>query len=638
MDENNRNFIMAIVLSIAVLIGWQVLYNGPKTREQQALKQSMAQQKTTAKTARQAPSTIPRQSADGAPPQPLADGTPPQPSGVPGTDPAVPSSANRKTVLAQAERLSVETPKLNGSISLTGARIDDLVMTRYRESVDPSSPSVTLFSPSGTVSAFYAEHGWVGDGTGTHKLPSASTKWTIESGSKLTPETPVTLKWDNGGGLIFRRSFSVDESYMFTISQEVENKSTSPVTLFPYALLSRHGRPDVQSFYILHEGLIGILGEDGLQEIDYEDAVDDKVTSFKDIKGGWLGITDKYWAAVVVPDQQTTYQGRFSGNVVNGQERFQTDYLASAVQIPAGGKGSASGLLFAGAKEVDVVDTNAEKHNIDRFDLLIDWGWFYFLTKPMFFAIDFFYKLIGNFGVAILLVTVLIKLALFPLANKSYVSMSKMKKLQPEMVKIKERFPDDKTRQQQATMEMYKKEKVNPASGCLPIIVQIPIFFSLYKVLFVTIEMRHAPFYGWIQDLSAPDPTTLFNLFGLIPFDPPSFLMVGIWPLIMGVSMFVQMRLNPAPPDPIQAQIFAWMPVMFTFLLAPFPAGLVIYWAWNNTLSVMQQSFIMKRQGVPITLFDNMGMSKMMGIGMGKMMGMGKKKGTGKKKGKGTKT
>jgi YidC/Oxa1 family membrane protein insertase len=609
MDENNRNFIMAIVLSIAVLLSWQYFYNGPKTKEREALKQQQAQQEKVAKPGQAAPST--------APPPSVADGAPPKPSSVPSPLTAgVPSSAptplgtGRKAALAKSERLVVETPKLKGSISLNGARIDDLVMTRYRIAADPSSPAVTLFSPSGSANAFYAEHGWVADGASTPKLPTAASKWSVESGSKLTPENPVTLKWDNGEGLTFRRTISVDESYMFTLLQEVENKTGAAVSLFPYALLSRHGRPDVQSFYILHEGLVGVLGEENLQEIDYEDAIEDKVTIFKNVKGGWLGITDKYWAAVVAPDQRTPFQGRFSGNVVNTQERFQTDYLASAVQIPSGGKASVQGFLFAGAKEVDVVDAAAEKHKIDRFDLLIDWGWFYFLTKPLFFALDYFNKLVGNFGIAILLVTVLIKLALFPLANKSYVSMSKMKKLAPEMAKIKERYPDDKTRQQQATMEMYKKEKVNPASGCLPILVQIPVFFALYKVLFVTIEMRHAPFYGWIQDLSAPDPTTLFNLFGVIPWDPPNFLMVGIWPLIMGVSMFVQMRLNPAPPDPIQAQIFAWMPVMFTFLLAPFPAGLVIYWAWNNTLSVLQQSFIMKRQGVPITLFENLGVKK----------------------------
>jgi YidC/Oxa1 family membrane protein insertase len=609
MDENNRNFIMAIVLSIAVLLSWQYFYNGPKTKEREALQQQQASQEKVAKPGQAAPST--------APPPSAADGAPPKPSSVPSPLPAgVPSSAptplgtGRKAALAKSERLEIETPKLKGSISLNGARIDDLVMTRYRVTADPSSPAVTLFSPSGSANAFYAEHGWVADGASTPKLPTAASKWSVVAGSKLTPETPVTLKWDNGEGLIFRRTISVDESYMFTLLQEVENKTGAAVSLFPYALLSRHGRPDVQSFYILHEGLVGVLGEENLQEIDYEDAIDDKLTSFKNVKGGWLGITDKYWAAVIAPDQRTPFQGRFSGNVVNTQERFQTDYLASAVQIPSGGKTSVQGQLFAGAKEVDVVDAAAEKHKIDRFDLLIDWGWFYFLTKPLFFALDYVNKLVGNFGIAILLVTVLIKLALFPLANKSYVSMSKMKKLAPEMAKIKERYPDDKTRQQQATMELYKKEKVNPASGCLPILVQIPVFFALYKVLFVTIEMRHAPFYGWIKDLSAPDPTTLFNLFGVIPWDPPGFLMVGIWPLIMGVSMFVQMRLNPAPPDPIQAQIFAWMPVMFTFLLAPFPAGLVIYWAWNNTLSVLQQSYIMKRQGVPITLFENLGVKK----------------------------
>ncbi len=608
MDENNKNFIMAIVLSIAVLLGWQAFYNGPKTREREALQEQQAQQKKTAAPGQQAPSAAPSTPADGAPPKPTS--TPEAvTAGVPAAAP-VPLGSSRKAAMAKSERLDIETPKLKGSLSLTGARIDDLVMTKYRVTADPSSPPVTLFSPSGSAKAFYAEHGWVGDGTSTPKLPSAASKWSIESGSKLIPGNPVTLKWNNGEGLTFRRTISVDESYMFTVVQEVENKTGAGISLFPYALLSRHGRPEVQSFYILHEGLVGVLGEENLQEIDYEDAIEDKLTSFKNVKGGWLGITDKYWAAVIAPDQRTPFQGRFSGNVVNTKERFQTDYLGSAVQIPSGGKASVQGNLFAGAKEVDVVDAEGEEHKIDRFDLLIDWGWFYFLTKPLFFALDFFNKMVGNFGIAILIVTVLIKLALFPLANKSYVSMSKMKKLAPDMAKIKERYPDDKTRQQQATMDLYKKEKVNPASGCLPILVQIPIFFALYKVLFVTIEMRHAPFYGWIKDLSAPDPTTMFNLFGLIPWDPPGFLMVGIWPLIMGVTMFIQMRLNPTPPDPIQQQIFTWMPVMFTFLLAPFPAGLVIYWAWNNTLSVLQQSYIMKTQGVPITLFENMGIKK----------------------------
>ncbi|MFQ5626256.1 MAG: membrane protein insertase YidC [Methyloligellaceae bacterium] len=613
MDENNRNFLMAIILSIAVLLAWQAFYNGPKTKQREALKQLETQQQQARQKQQGAPAA---QGDQPAIPQPAASGAPPKPepraSGIPSAAPT-PAGTSRKSALAASPRIALETSSLIGSIALTGARIDDLVMTRYRETADPASPAVTLFSPSGSSEPFYAEHGWVSDGAAKLKLPAADTQWTASSQGGLKPGSPVTLEWDNGEGLIFRRTISVDKSYMFTVRQEVENNTGTAVTLFPYALISRHGRPKVQSFYILHEGLVGVLGSDGLQEIDYEDAIEDKLTSFKNITGGWLGITDKYWGAVVIPDQKTPYQGRFSGSVVNSKERFQADYLGSAVQIPAGGKASVQGLLFAGAKEVDVVDASAETYKIDRFDLLIDWGWFYFLTKPLFFALDYFFKLVGNFGLAILLVTVLIKLVLFPLANKSYVSMSKMKKLQPEMTRIKERFGDDKTRQQQALMDLYKKEKVNPASGCLPIVVQIPVFFALYKVLFVTIEMRHAPFYGWIKDLSAPDPTTIFNLFGLIPFDPPGFLMIGIWPLIMGLTMFVQMRLNPAPPDPIQAKIFAWMPVMFTFLLAPFPAGLVIYWAWNNILSVLQQAFIMKRQGVPITLFENIGVKKKQG-------------------------
>ncbi len=615
MDENNRNFIMAIILSIGVLLIWQAFYNGPKTREREALRQQQQQQeqqqaqRNPAPTPQADPAAIPKPDASGAPPRPA-----PRAAEVPSAAP-VPEGRNRKSALAESQRLRVETPKLRGSIALTGGRIDDLVMTRYLETVDPASPAVTLFSPSGSGKPFYAEYGWVGDGTVKLKLPGGDTQWTNASRNNLRPGSPVTLRWDNGEGLIFSRTISIDDSYMFTVVQQVENTTGAAITLFPYALISRHGRPKIESFYILHEGLVGVLGEEGLQEIGYDDAIDDKVTTFKNVTGGWLGITDKYWAAVIVPGQKTPYQGRFSGSVVNNQERYQTDYLGSAVQVPDNGRASVEGFLFAGAKEVDIVDANAEAHKIDRLDLLIDWGWFYFLTKPLFFILDFFAKLTGNFGLAILAVTVLIKLVMFPLANKSYVSMSKMKKLQPEMQRFKERYADDKTRQQQAMMELYKREKVNPASGCLPIIVQIPVFFALYKVLFVTIEMRHAPFYGWIRDLSAPDPTSLFNLFGLLPFDPPGFLMVGIWPLIMGVTMFVQMRLNPAPPDPVQAMIFAWMPVMFTFLLATFPAGLVIYWAWNNTLSVIQQGYIMKRQGVSIALFDNMGLGKKKGAG-----------------------
>jgi len=422
----------------------------------------------------------------------------------------------------------------------------------------------------------------------------------------------VTLSYDNGKGLKFTRTIALDDKYMFTIDDTVANTGSDSVTLYPYALVSRHETPKVQGFYILHEGLIGVVDDGGLEEISYKKAVENPPATFKS-QNGWLGITDKYWATVVIPEQGKGFDAKFSGTQSEGRDRFQTDYLMGPLSIPAGGTGEAKGQVFAGAKEVNTVDAYASKYGIPKFDLLIDWGWFYFLTKPLFFALDFFYKLVGNFGVAILIVTLCIKLVLFPLANKSYVSMSKMKLLAPEMQRIKERYGDDRMRQQQAMMELYKKEKVNPASGCLPILVQIPVFFALYKVLFVTIEMRHAPFFGWIKDLSAPDPTSVFNLFGLLPFDPSQvpvighFLLIGAWPLVMGVTMWVQMKLNPAPPDPMQQKIFAWMPVFFTFLLASFPAGLVIYWAWNNTLSVIQQSVIMARQGVEIPLLENLG-------------------------------
>ena len=426
----------------------------------------------------------------------------------------------------------------------------------------------------------------------------------------LTPQSPVTLSYDTGNGLKFTRTISLDDKYMFTVDDQVANTGAEPVTLYPYALVSRHETPHVQGFYILHEGLIGVVDDERARGDQLQQGAREPARRRSRVKHGWLGITDKYWATVVIPEQGKGFKATFSGTQKDGRDRFQTDYLMDPMSIAPGGTGEAKGQVFAGAKEVNTVDAYAEKYGIPKFDLLIDWGWFYFLTKPLFFALDFFFKLVGNFGVAILIVTLCIKLVLFPLANKSYVSMSKMKLLAPEMQRIKERFGDDRMRQQQAMMELYKKEKVNPASGCLPILVQIPVFFALYKVLFVTIEMRHAPFFGWIKDLSAPDPTSIFNLFGLIPWDPPHFLMIGIWPLIMGVTMWVQMKLNPAPPDPMQQKIFAWMPVFFTFLLASFPAGLVIYWAWNNFLSVIQQSVIMARQGVEIPLLENLGIKK----------------------------
>jgi YidC/Oxa1 family membrane protein insertase len=588
MDSNNRNFLLAVVLSIGVLFLWEFFYAIPQQQER-ALREQAQEQTAREIGSPQVPTETPLPGEAGAPPRPGLAPTPPP----------------REAALQESPRIQIKTPSLSGSLSLRGARIDDLVLTKYRMAVEPDSPHVTLLSPAGTPHAYYAEYGWVAAGGADLGLPTPETEWEAETSGPLTPESPAVLTYDNGNGLLFRRTISVDEDYMFRIEEEVQNQGAEAVTLYPYGLITRHERPQTEGFFILHEGLIGVLGEAGLEELSYSKVADNPPFTFR-TDSGWLGITDKYWAAVVIPEQGQTFDARFSG-ARQGTERFQTDYLSSPVSVPAGGAAATTGLLFAGAKEVQIVDAYAEAYSIPKFDLLIDWGWFYFLTKPLFFALDYFYKLVGNFGVAILIVTVIIKLILFPLANKSYVAMSKMKKLAPEMQRIKERYPEDRMRQQQAMMELYKKEKVNPASGCLPILVQIPIFFALYKVLFVTIEMRHAPFFGWIRDLSAPDPTSIFNLFGLIPWQPPELMLIGIWPIIMGITMWFQMKLNPQPPDPIQQKIFTWMPLFFTILLARFPAGLVIYWAWNNFLSILQQAAIMKRQGVEIPLLENLG-------------------------------
>ena len=595
MMGENREFILAIALSILVLVAWEVFVGIPRMEQQRA--QQQAEQRAQVNSQQQAAqpragSPIPAAPAPGTPASPAAPGVQPVlPGGV--TDPAA------------TPRVRIETRRVSGSINLTGARIDDLLLKDYRETVEKDSPPITLLSPSSSASPYYAEYGWSAAPATGIALPTSSTVWNATDGVMLTPTTPVTLTYDNGQGLVFRRTIRIDDNYLFSISQEVANNSGNPVTLHPYALISRHGRPDIQDFFVLHEGLIGVIGEEGLKEVDYGDLEDERLQSHHST-GGWIGITDKYWAAVLIPDQKQDLTARFSNNPAGGREIFQTDYLLGPQTVPSGGTATVSSQFFAGAKVVSIVDGYQESEKIDRLELLIDWGWFYFITKPMFWLLDFLFRLVGNFGIAILLATVLIKLVLFPLANKSYVSMSKMKLLQPEMLKLRERHADDRQKQQQAMMELYKKEQVNPMSGCLPILVQIPIFFALYKVLFGTIEMRHAPFYGWIQDLAAPDPTSIFNLFGLIPWEPPLFLMIGIWPIIMGVTMFLQMRLNPPPPDPIQAQIFNWMPLFFTFLLATFPAGLVIYWAWNNTLSILQQAVIMSRQGVKIELWDNL--------------------------------
>jgi YidC/Oxa1 family membrane protein insertase len=482
---------------------------------------------------------------------------------------------------------------------------------KYRETVDPKSPAIVLLSPSGAEHAFYAEFGWVPASGVTAKLPDSNTVWRQEGSGALTPGKPVTLTWDNGEGLEFRRTIAVDDKFLFTAKEEVKNTGTAPVALHAYGLISRHGTPKIDGFYILHEGLIGVFGDQGLKEETYKGIEDKKTLVLNPVKG-WLGFTDKYWAAALLPDPNANLKVTFSAGAIGALKTYQTDYLLDPQTIAPGATAAADFRLYAAAKEVSTIDAYHQALGLDRFDRMIDWGWFYYITKPMFKAIDYFFRWTGNFGLAILIVTVLVKLLFFPLANKSYASMAKMKAVQPEMMAIRERYGDDKVKQQQALMELYKKEKINPLAGCLPILVQIPVFFALYKVLFITIEMRHAPFYGWIKDLSAQDPTNLFSLFGLLP-EPSaylgatigSFLHLGIWPIVMGITMFMQMKLNPAPPDPTQKMIFDWMPLIFTFMLASFSAGLVIYWAWNNTLSVAQQAFIMNKHGAKVELWDN---------------------------------
>ena len=602
---DNRNTIFAVVLSGLVLIGWQYFFNLPQMEKHRAAEQAQSE------LVKPAPQNEAAATPQGAAPT----------ANAPATQPASTTAVvDRDTAIASTARIKIDTPRVAGSIALKGARIDDLSLVQFRETVDPASPAIVLFSPSGTASPYYAEFGWVAASGSAVRIPDQNTLWQQEGSGSLTPSNPVKLKYDNGDGLVFHRTISIDERYLFTIKDEVTNVGNAPVTLYPFALISRHGAPKVAGYYILHEGLVGYLGESGLQEYSYKKIDDAKSVNFK-VTNGWLGITDKYWASALLPDTSAKLDARFSSNLVGGVRTYQTDYLENPQTIAIGGTGSANTRLFAGAKEASVVGINfpiggfggySKELGLNHFDLLIDWGWFYFITKPMFLALDFFYHLVGNFGIAILLVTVLVKLLFFPLANKSYASMAKMKSVQPQLAALKERYPDDKMKQQQEMMEIYKKEKINPIAGCLPVALQIPVFFSLYKVLFVTIEMRHAPFFGWIKDLSSPDPTNLFNLFGLLHFDPTQvplfghYLALGVWPVIMGITMWFQMKLNPTPPDPTQKMIFDWMPLIFTFMLAGFPAGLVIYWAWNNTLSVLQQSFIMRRNGVKVQLFDNL--------------------------------
>ncbi|GAA4531021.1 membrane protein insertase YidC [Chelativorans composti] len=592
--ENNRNLLIAFVISMVILTGWQMLYVNPKIeaqREAARIEAEQAAETSNLDSVTQSDTNIPAPGATAG-------------SEVPGASSSATQPVSREAAVASSPRVQIDTPRLAGSINLQGARLDDLKLKDYRVTVEPNSPNIELLIPAALPDGYFAEFGFVGSAaSGT--VPGPDTVWTVESGSTLTPHTPVTLTYTNEKGLTFRRTISVDTNYMFTVTDTVVNGGTEPIELRSYGRTTRMGTPSTAGLYILHEGLIGVTGEKGLQEIKYADAEEEGQIKPGKSEDGWLGITDKYWAVTLIPHSGVAFDPRFAF-FGEGRPRFQADFLTDPIVVPAQGEQTVSNMVFAGAKEVHVIDEYEKTKNIRQFELLIDWGWFYFITKPMFYLIDWLYRLLGNFGLAILATTVIVKLVLFPLANKSYKSMAKMKQLQPALLEIREKYGDDRMKQQQAMMELYKKEKVNPVAGCWPVLVQIPIFFALYKVLYVTIEMRHAPFFGWIRDLAAPDPTSIFNLFGLLPYDVPAFLMIGVWPIIMGITMFLQMRMNPTPPDPTQAMIFNWMPLIFTYMLASFPAGLVIYWAWNNTLSIIQQAVIMKRHGAKVELWDNL--------------------------------
>ncbi len=592
MQDQNKNMILAIVLSMAVIFGWAIFFPANDTPTQPS----------TDLTALPEGTVTPSNTGEG--------GNTPPTLGSAQTAQPEPVVADAATT---APRIDVRTPELSGSISLLGGRLDDLHLTEYNVNLGDNSEKVVLLSPTGSDNPYYVVWGWAGTASGNGGgTPNASTLWTLESGTTLTDTTPITLKWDNGAGLIFRRTISVDAQYMFDIEQSVENNTGESVRLAPYGIIARNGEPKTAGFYLLHEGVV--RASDGkIEELKYKDMPDftvvpgDGPVEIIDVQeNGWIGFTDKYWMTTLIPTPGQPFAS--VAKYTPGNDTYQTDMRLPAMDVATGQTAAIGTSLFAGAKVVDVIKAYEADRGIDRFIDSIDWGWFYFITKPMAGLLAWVKNIVGNMGFAIIGLTLIVKLLLFPLAYKSAVSMAKMKKLQPEMAKLKERYGKDKQGLQKETMAFYKKEGVNPAAGCLPILIQIPIFFSLYKVLFVTIEMRQAPFIWWIKDLSVPDPSSWFNLFGLLPYDvswAPQLLSIGLFPVVMGITMWMQQKLNPAPTEKTQAMIMAWMPWVFMFMLGRFASGLVIYWVANNTLTFLQQYFIMRSQGVKPDVFGN---------------------------------
>ena len=556
---DNKNVFIAIALSMSVLLFWAAFFETPKPINNNSTQQEQKKNNENIIT-------------------PNINGSPKA------------NKISRADSIKNSSRIKIENESIVGSMSLEGGLIDDISFKKHKQNLE-NNLNVEFFNPAQTENGFYVETGWTSIGNKI-KVPTKKSTWKVNGNKILSNNNPIILEWNNKGGIIFKKKIELDNKYLFKITQEVQNNTNQSIDLYPYAQITRNKIPDdIQNFYISHEGFIGVFDEE-LKEDDYDDVEENKIV--REANEGWLGITDKYWVTAVVPKQGESFKSTFLY-----RESFKANYiLNNPTTIGPSSKNSNDVRLFVAAKEVDAIDSYAANENIEKFDLVIDWGWFYFFTKPLFFIIDYLFKYSGNFGIAIVIITIGIRLIFFPLANYSFRSMAKMKAVQPEMMRLKELHKEDKTKLQQEMMALYRKEKINPASGCLPVLIQIPFFFAIYKMLFISLEMRHQPFFGWIKDLSDKDPTSLFNLFGLIPWDPPSFLIIGIWPILMGASMWVQQKLNPAPADPIQAKIFAFFPLFLTIILASFPSGLVVYWTINNILTIAQQWVIMKQTKV----------------------------------------
>ena len=608
---DGRNVVLAVALSISILLAFDLLYAAPERAARLAQEQTAEGPAGAART----PVTAPAGSL-----APAGQGAGQGAGGL--------NAGGDADARAAAPRARLSARETEGSLSLLGARLDDLSLPLYRASLALEAGPVALLAPEGSERPFFAEFGWAGE-EGV-ALPGPDTLWSPAGAGALTPETPLHLVWESPSGLLFEQIWRMEGPYLFAVEQRATNRSDTPRRLAPFALVARTNPPPGLGFFILHEGPLGWTDE-ALQEPSYKDIAEEPIV-YEQAAGGWLGFTDKYWMAALLPPPPVGAEGKVQARLLalpagdgaspGSSPRYQADILHPAAVLAPGASMSVTDRLYAGAKEVRRLDAVAESFGAAHFDLAVDFGWLYFLTKPLFFALDWFNRLFGNFGVAILAVTVCMRIVFFPLANQSFRTMAEMRKLQPEVLELRERYGEDKQRMQQEMMRLYRERKLNPMMGCLPVLLQIPVFFALYKVLFVTIEMRHAPFWGWIRDLSAPDPTTWINLFGLLPFDRPGlglldFFQIGAAPLLMGLTMALQMRLNPPPPDPMQARIFALMPIVFTFLLAGFPAGLILYWTCNNILSILQQAVIMKRAGVEVRFHPPAFLSRLRGGGGG---------------------